>query len=383
MRSTEADLRVAMSPQRDLELVRGEGAWLYDREGRAFLDCGVSYGASNLGHCHPAIVRAIQDQASRLLFVGGSVRNDVRARFLSALLGLAPMMSRAFLCNSGTESVEAGLKFARSATGRPRFVAAMRSFHGRTLGALSVTWKKEYREGFGPLLPDVDFVPFNDTEALKSAVDKTTAAVILEPVQGEGGVHVADPQFLRTARDLCDERGALLILDEVQTGLGRTGRIFAFERFGVTPDILCLAKSLAGGFPIGATLVTEAVASRLRGSHHSTFGGGPLACAAGAAALQVFVEERLWERAETLGASFLDALRGIRDPFIREVRGIGLMVAVELRGKATPILQRMMDRGVLAIPCGATAIRFLPPLVIEAEELHMAATAFAEALAHG
>lgn len=380
----ESEMRVALTPLRDLEIVRGEGAYLYAAGGRAYLDCGPSHGACNLGHAHPEVVRAIEEQARRLLFVGSSVRNDARRWFLDALLDIAPApLARTFLCNSGTEAVEAALKFARSATGRPRFVAAMRSFHGRTLGALSVTWKREYREAFEPLLPDVDFVPFNDTEALKAAIGPTTAAVILEPVQGEGGVHVAEPDYLRSARDLCSDAGALLVLDEVQTGLGRTGRLFALEHAGVEPDILCLAKSLAGGFPIGATLVTEEVHGRLRGSHHSTFGGNPLACAAGSASLSVLVRERLWERAGHLGVAFLDDLRGIDSPAIHEVRGIGLMAAVELRGKAAPVLQGMADRGVLAIPAGTATVRFLPPLVVSEEDLHRAAVAFEEALAHG
>ncbi|MGQ0797148.1 MAG: aspartate aminotransferase family protein, partial [Methanobacteriota archaeon] len=258
------------------------------------MDCGVSHGACNLGHAHPEVVRAIREQAGRLLLVDSTVRNDARAAFLEALFEILPdPLARTFLCNSGAEAVEAALKFARSATGRPRLVAAYRGFHGRTYGALSVTWKKEHRDAFGPLLADVDFVPFNDDEALKEAVGPSTAAVVLEPVQGEGGVHVASSSFLRTASDLCRDRGALLVLDEVQTGLGRTGRLFAFERAGVVPDVLCLAKSLAGGFPIGATVVTEAVHRGQRAAHHSTFGGNPLACAAGAASLRVLVRDRL------------------------------------------------------------------------------------------
>ena len=384
MRAIEAERLVGLAAPRDLEIVRGEGAILYDAAGRAFIDCGVSHAACNLGHAHPDVVRAIEAQARKLLLVDSTVRNDARASFLEALFEIVPdPLARAFLCNSGAEAVEAALKFARSATGRPRFVAAYRGFHGRTFGALSVTWKKEHRDAFGPLLPDVDFVPFNDEEALKEAVGPSTAAVVLEPVQGEGGVHVASPSFLRTAADLCRDRGALLVLDEVQTGLGRTGRLFAFERAGVVPDVLCLAKSLAGGFPMGATVVTEAVQRGLRAGHHSTFGGNPLACAAGAAAIRVLVRDRLWERAERLGRAFLEGLRSIDTDRIREVRGIGLMVAAELRTKAHPVLQGMLERGVLALNAGTTTVRFLPPLVIAPDDLHRAAVAFEEALAHG
>jgi acetylornithine/LysW-gamma-L-lysine aminotransferase len=379
----EAD-RLVGSAARDLEIVRGEGAFLYDDAGRAFLDCGVSHGACNLGHAHPDVVRAIEAQARRLLLVDGTVRNDARAAFLDALFDVLPEpLGRAFLCNSGAESVEAALKFARSATGRSRFVAAYRAFHGRTFGALSVTWKREARDAFGPLLPDVDFVPFNDAEALKDAVTPATAAVILEPVQGEAGAHVADPGFLRTAADACADRGALLILDEVQTGFGRTGRLFAFERSGIVPDILCLAKSLAGGFPMGATIVSESVHAALRGGHRSTFGGNPLACAAGAASIRAIVRDRLWERADRLGRAFLEDLRAIPTDRIREVRGLGLLVAAELRTSGRAVLEGLYVRGILAIPAGASTVRFLPPLVIPAEDLRRVASAFEEALDDG
>ena len=380
----ESEMRISTTPQRDVEIVRGEGCLLFGADGRTYLDFGVSHGACNLGHTHPAVVRALQDQARRLLFVGSGVRNDARRGFLAALSEIVPApLSRTFLSNSGAEAVEAALKFARSATGRPGLVAALRSFHGRTFGALSVTWRKEFREPFEPLLPGVDFVPFNDAEALAGAVGKDTAAVILEPVQGEGGVYVGDPEYLRAARDLCTDRGALLILDEVQTGLGRTGRTFDLERAGTVPDVLVLGKSLAGGFPIGATVVTDDVHGRLRGSHHSTFGGGPLACAAGVAALQVLRESDLAGRAADLSVTFLRRLRGLDSPGVREVRGISLMAAVELRGKAAPVLEGLMDRGILAIPSGTATVRFLPPLVVTPEELDAAVLALEGVLAGG
>lgn len=380
----ESEMRISATPQRDVEIVRGEACRLFGADGRTYLDFGVSQGACNLGHSHPAVVRALEAQARRLLFVGSGVRNDARRGFLAALSEIVPApLTRTFLSNSGAEAVEAALKFARSATGRRGLVAALRSFHGRTFGALSVTWRKEFREPFEPLLPGVDFVPFNDPEALAGAVGKDTAAVILEPVQGEGGVYVGDPEFLRTARDLCTDRGALLLLDEVQTGLGRTGRTFDLERAGIVPDVLVLGKSLAGGFPIGATLVTDDVHGRLRGGHHSTFGGGPLACAAGTAALQVLVDSDLAGRADDLGRTFLRRLRALEAPGVREVRGIGLMAAVELRGKAAPVLEALMDRGILAIPSGTATVRFLPPLVVTPEELDAAVLALEEVLDGG
>ncbi len=377
-------MRVALHPQRELEIVRGVGAVLTSVDGRDYVDVGISQGACNLGHAHPEVTCAIAAQAHRLSFVSTAARNDVRRRFLDALLTIAPApLERAFLCNSGTESVEAALKFARDATGRPGFIAARRAFHGRTLGALSVTWKKELRQAFEPLLPDVEFVGLNDEEALKEAVGPRTAAVILEPVQGEGGVHIAGAEFLRTARDLCDANGSLLIFDEVQTGLGRTGRLFACEHSGVAPDVMCLAKSLANGVPSGATLITEAVQERLRGSHQSTFGGNPLASAAGATTLEVLVRERLWERAARLGAAFLKHLRALTCAPIREVRGLGLMAAVELRQRAGPVLARMESLGYLALASGESTVRFLPPLVISPEQLQGAVGAFEEALLRG
>jgi acetylornithine/LysW-gamma-L-lysine aminotransferase len=354
-----------VSAPRGLTIVRGEGARLWDDHGRSYVDLGATHGVGNLGSSNPEVVRALEAQARELLYLGSGYGNPARTAFLDKLLSLLPpSFGPVFLSNSGTEAVEAALKIARSATGRAKVVAAMRGFHGRTMGALSATWRKELREPFEPLVPGFEHVPFNDAEALESAVDESTALVLLEPVQGEGGVHVATEEFLRTARAASERAGALLAFDEVQTGVGRTGRLFAFQHWSVVPDILLLAKSLAGGVPIGATITTDAIAQRFRGSHHSTFGGNPLACAAGLAALEYTVRERLPERAGRLGGIGLERLRSLPSEKVREVRGLGLLIGVELREKVAPYLAALEGRGFLALSAGATVLRLLPPLTI-------------------
>jgi LysW-gamma-L-lysine/LysW-L-ornithine aminotransferase len=365
-------------------IVRGAGASLWDRDGRRYVDLGATHGVGNLGASPPEIVRAVQQQAAELLYLGSGYDVPVRDEFLARLTGvLPPSLDRVFLSNSGTEAVEAAIKFARAATGRPKIVAAMRGFHGRTFGALSATWRKEFREPFEPLVPGFVHVPFNDADALAAAVDETTALVLLEPVQGEGGVHVADADFLRAARARTEATGALLALDEVQTGVARTGRLFAFERWGVVPDLLTLAKSLAGGVPIGATVTTEAVQQRFRGSHHSTFGGSPLACAAGLATLDVVVRERLWERAERLGTRAFERLRHLPPGKVREVRGLGLLLGIELRERVAPVLAALEKKGFLALPAGSTVLRLLPPLVIEEDDWSAGLEAIEEVLGRG
>ena len=367
-----------------LAIVRGEGAHLFDRTGRRYVDLGATHGAGSLGASHPDIVRAIQEQAAQLIHLGSGYENPVRAAFLERLLSLLPpRFARVFLSNSGTEAVEAAIKIARSATGRPKVVAARRGFHGRTFGSLSATWRRELREPFEPLVPDFVHVPYNEPDALEAAVDERTALVLLEPVQGEGGVHVATGAFLRAARTACDRVGALLGFDEVQTGLGRTGRLFAFEHFGVLPDLLMLAKSLAGGVQVGATVTTAEVESRFRGSHHSTFGGNPLACAAGLAALDVLVRERLAERAAHLGSLAAPRLAELPPTHVREVRGLGLMWGVELRERAAPVLAALEADGFLAISAGATVVRMLPPLVIGESDWLGGLGSLRGAVAHG
>ena len=365
-------------------IVRGDGAILWDDTGRRFVDLGATHGVGNLGANPPEVVRAVQRQAAELIYLGTGYPVPIRRAFLDRLVGLLPPpLDRVFLSNSGTEAVEAAIKIARSATGRPKIVAAMRGFHGRTYGSLSATWRRELREPFEPLVPDFVHVPFNDGPALEAAVDERTALVLLEPVQGEGGVHVADPGFLAAARSATERSGALLAFDEVQTGIARTGRLFAFERWGVVPDLLLLAKSLAGGVPIGATVTSAAIESRFHSTHHSTFGGNPLACAAGDAALGAVVRDRLWERAERLGDYARARLAALPPERVREVRGLGLLLGVELRGRVAPVLERLEAKGFLALPAGATVLRLLPPLVIAEDDLKAGLEAIEEVVGGG
>ena len=361
--------------KRDIILVRGENARVWDREGRCYIDCVAGHGTANLGHCHPAVVEAVRQQAGRLVSCSNTFYNDARALFLERLAGAAPPgLGRAFLCNSGAEAVEAALKLARFTTGRARFVCARQAFHGRTLGALSATHNPLYRDGFAPLLDGFTFVPFNDLQAAEAAVTGETAGVLLEVVQGEGGVHVADGHYLAGVAALCRERGALLLIDEVQTGFCRTGRLFAFERFGLAPDLVCLAKAIAGGLPMGAVLCSSSIQAQPN-KHGTTFGGNPLCCAAASASLGVMVETRLWEQAERKGESLMARLRAIRSPRVREVRGLGLMVGIELREKVRPHLDRLAAEGVLALPAGPNVLRLLPPLTIEEDDLYRVAEA--------
>lgn len=363
--SVEREHGAGVYALRGLTIVRGEGARVWDAQGRAYIDCIAGHGAAILGHAHPAVVRALAEQAGRLVSCPGTFANDVRAALLARLAHVTGF-PRFFLCNSGAEAVEAALKFARLVTGRPGLVAATRGFHGRTTGALSLTWEPKYRRPFEPLLPEVTHVPFNDVEAATKAISGRTAAVIVEPVQGEGGVRPADPEYVAALRSLCDEQGALLIFDEVQTGFGRTGRLFAFQHFGVVPDMVALAKGMAAGVPAGAVAIGPRVGALPAGSHGSTFGGNPLACAAALATLDVLEGENLPARAARLGAWALGRLRrALADtPAVREVRGLGLMVGVELRRRVTPLLRALQEDGVLALPAGPTVVRLLPPLTI-------------------
>lgn len=366
--------------KRPLLIVRGAGARVWDAQGREYVDCAAGHGVALVGHCHPQVVAAIREQAERLITCSEAFYNDRRAELQAELVALMPGMERVFLCNSGTEAVEAAIKFARLATGRPGVVAARNGFHGRTMGALSATWRPEYRRPFEPLVPGFRHLPFNDAEALEAAVGPETAAVILEVVQGEGGVRPGDRAYLRRAQELCRERGALLIVDEVQTGLGRTGRMMACQHYGLEPDLVCLAKGLAGGLPMGAVLIGPRVGELPVGVHGSTFGGNPLSCAAALATLRVIQEESLPARAAASGEFFLSRLRRISSPLIRDIRGLGLMVGIELRRRGRPYLQDLAERGVLALPAGPTVLRFLPPLVISQEELERVVQAVDETL---
>lgn len=367
--------------KREVVIVRGKGALLFDDGGKEYIDCVGGQGVANLGHSHPVIAQAVMEQATRLISCPEMFYNDRRAELQARWVQNSPPgIKRVFLCNSGTEAVEAALKFSRQGTGRTEIVAAMRGFHGRTLGALSATWNKKYREVFGPLVPDFKHIPYNNLERLEQTVSANTAAVLLEVIQGEGGVYPGTLEFLQGAQALCRERGALLIIDEVQSGFGRTGKLLALEHYDLQPDLICLAKSIAGGVPMGAVLIGERAGIIPTGSHGSTFGGNPLACAAGLAALDILEQERLIEKAARSGAYLMKQLAQIESPLIREIRGAGLMVGIEIRQKVAPYLQALMDRGVLALAAGLTVIRLLPPLVITRQQIDQVVVALQEVL---
>ncbi len=361
---------LGLFPKQLLVLVQGKGARVWDADGREYIDCIGGHGVATIGHANPAVIQAVTEQVQRLTVCPDGLYNDQRAQLLAELIRIAPPgLERAFLCNSGTEAVEAALKFARASTGRTKVVAAMRAFHGRTFGALSATWRKAYREPFEPLVPGFEFVPYNRLERMEQAVGGQTAAVILEVVQGEGGVIPGNSDYLRGVQSLCQQRGALLILDEVQTGFGRTGSMFASEHHDLQPDLMCLAKGIAGGLPMGAVLMGSRVGDLPIKSHGTTFGGNPLVCAAALAAIRYIERERLPERAAVLGTRFMEGLGAIPSPLVREVRGLGLMVALELKGRSATHLAALTERGVLALSAGANVMRFLPPLVISEDDI--------------
>lgn len=372
----ESQYTSGLYTKRPITIVRGEGARLWDSDGKEYIDCVGGQGAGNIGHGNTAVADAIATQARTLIACTEVFYNDKRAQLLEKLIQIAPTgMQRAYLCNSGAEAVEAALKFAWLKTGRREVIATMRGFHGRTMGALSATWEKKYREPFEPLLSGFKHIAYNDLAALDAAVTDKTAAVILEVVQGEGGVRPATAEFLLGAQRLCRERGAMLILDEVQTGFGRTGMMFACQHYNLQPDLICLAKSIAGGLPMGAVLIGERIGVLPAMAHGTTFGGNPLVCAASLAAIDYIEANQLSDRAAELGAWFQERLKQIQSPLIREVRGLGLMVGIELKQKVTPYLQALMGHGVLALPAGLTVLRFLPPLIITQAELARAADA--------
>ena len=369
-RQIEDQFSVGVYQKRDLVIVRGDGARVWDEAGREYVDCVAGIGVANVGHCHPTVVAAIQSQAARLITCNEIFYNDARALVLERLDRITPEgINRFFLCNSGTEAVEGAIKFARMATGRKHVVAAMRGYHGKTLGSLSATWERKYKEPFAPLVPDFSHVPYNNAAEFEKAIDDQTAAVILEPIQGEGGVRPATAEFLQAVRRACDEKGALLIIDEIQTGFGRTGRMFACEHFGILPNILTMAKGIAGGVPMGAIGIDRRVGEIEKQSHTSTFGGNPLACAAATAAIDVLVGQELPRHAAEMGAYFVERLRAMASPRVREIRGLGLMIGLELKEKAGPFAQALMQEGVLALLAGTTVLRFLPPLVITREQI--------------
>lgn len=357
-------------PKRDIVLVKGRGARVWDIEGKEYIDCSTGHGVANIGHCNDMVVQAISEQAQTLITCEGTYYNDKKALLLEKLISIAPSnLKRAFLCNSGTETIEAAIKFARYSTRKKNFICANRGFHGRTLGALSATFQPKYKEDFEPLVPGFKFAPFNIFEKLVAEVDDQTAGIILEIVQGEGGVYIGSREYFQQIRQLCDETGILLIIDEVQTGFCRTGRMFACQHHDLQPDMLCVAKSMAGGFPMGAVLCSEKVEVPIGGKHGSTFGGNPLACAAAIAAIDFMIANRLDLQSVEKGNYFLEKLSSHQFPRVRDIRQLGLMIGIELKEKVTPYLIQLMELGVLALPAGQLVLRLLPPLTISFEEI--------------
>ena len=355
--------------KKPIQIEAGDGVFLYDDDGVEYLDFGGSYACVPLGHDHDAVKAAVDDQLSRLTFVQASYPVDVREQLYETLADVAPTgLDNVWVCNSGTEANEAALKFARSATGKPKIISTMRAFHGRTMGSLSTTWKKKYRAPYEPLLADVEFVPYDDSDAMADAVDEDTAAVILEPIQGEGGINPASPEFMETTREVTEEVGAALVFDEIQTGLGRTGRMWACEHTGVVPDILTSAKGLGNGLPVGATLCRDWVAEEY-GSHASTFGGNPVIAAAASATLSTLRDEQIPAHASEVGSYLREQLERELGDDVRDIRGAGLMVGIEVRGNANALVRDLaMDHGILALTSGRTVVRLLPPLVVGEEE---------------
>lgn len=357
----------------DIVFTHGDGCTIYDADGNAYIDCLAGIAVASVGHANARLANALAEQAKRLIICSQAHGNDKRVEFYEKLFAFIPEwmgLTRVFMANSGSEVNEAALKWARVATGRPRFVSAKRGFSGRTMGVLSITWEKKYREPFEPLAYQNDFISYNSVEQLDEYITDETAAVFLEPVQGEGGMHPATQEFLEAARQITQERGALLIMDEVQSGVGRTGKFLATEHYGIKPDMVTLAKGLGGGVPIGALLMSEEVAHKMpKGGHGTTFGGNALASAAAVAVLDEIQERGLLTHASEVGAYFMERLRALNSDKIREVRGLGLMIGVEFKEKVAPYIDALKNKGVMTINAGATVIRFVPPLIISKGEM--------------
>ncbi|MDE1770011.1 MAG: aspartate aminotransferase family protein [Thaumarchaeota archaeon] len=355
---------------------RGLGAHVWDANGKEYIDCMGGYGVALVGHCNPRVVKAIKEQLDKIITVHSSLYNKTRETFLEKLIKIAPKnLSQVYLNNSGTEAVEAAIKFARKFTGKKKMVAMNGSYHGKSLGALSVTFNQKYRKAFEPLVDTVNFSSYGDIEALRSVADSDTAMVILEPIQGESGINVAPDGFLQQVRKLCDEKGIVLVFDEIQAGLGRTGKMWACQHWDTVPDIMCLAKGIAGGVPMGATLVRpDILATISKGEQSSTFGGNPLSCAAGIGAIDTLVEDKLVENAEKNGKIFREGLERLKEKhkIIREVRGKGLMIGVEMKFEVKDILFDGIANNLLLLYSGKNILRLLPPLVISESDINKA-----------
>jgi len=352
---------------------KGVGAHVWDIDGKEYIDCMGGYGVALVGHQNKRVNDAIKEQIDKIITVHSSLYNKTREEFLKTLIGLAPKgLTQVHLNNSGSEAIEAAMKFARKFTGKKGMVAMKGSYHGKSFGALSLTFNPKYRKAFAPLVEKVSFASYGDMESLLSVIDDDTAFIILEPIQGESGIIVAPENFLQQVRKLCDEKGILLIFDEIQAGLGRTGRLWACDHWNTAPDILCLAKGIAGGVPMGATLARPDILSSMsKGEHSSTFGGNPMACAAGTAALKALTEDGLIENSEKMGKLFREGLEKLKEKhtMIREIRGKGLMIGIEMKFEIRDILMGLIKKGVLMLYSGRNILRILPPLVISEDDV--------------
>ena len=352
---------------------KGVGAHVWDVDGKEYIDCMGGYGVALVGHQNKRVNDAIKQQVDKIITVHSSLYNKTREEFLKTLIGLAPeKLIQVHLNNSGAEAIEAAIKFARKFTGKKGMVAMKGSYHGKSFGALSLTFNPKYRKAFAPLVEKVSFASYGDIDSLRSVIDNDTAFVILEPIQGESGIIVAPDGFLQQVRELCDEKGILLIFDEIQAGLGRTGRLWACDHWNTSPDILCLAKGIAGGVPMGATLTRpDILASMSKGEHSSTFGGNPISCAAGTAVLKALTEDGLIKNSEKMGKIFREGLEKLKEKhtMIREIRGKGLMIGIELKFEVRDILMGLIEEGVLMLYSGRNILRILPPLVISEEDV--------------
>lgn len=373
-RDVEERRDVGVLKKKPVAIRGGKGVELVGDDGATYLDFGASYGVAVLGHGHPAVADALDPDAA---FVHFTYPHEARARFFDRLADLTGL-DRTFPTSSGTEAVEAALKLSVASTERSKLVAVEGAFHGRSLGSLAMTYRRPFRAPFEDLLADVTFVP-PEPEAV-DAIDEDTALFLAEPVQGEGGVHPLPPGFLQAAQDRCREVGALFGVDEVQTGLGRTGSLFAYQALDLDPDLVCLGKALGNGYPIGACVVRDPVADVPARIHGGTYNGHPRACAVGDAVLATIVADDLPARAARLGDRLLDGLEGLVGPAARQARGLGLMAALELRSHNGPVLRGLADRGVLALSAGRTVVRFLPPLIVTEDHVDRALSALTEAL---
>ena len=352
---------------------KGLGAHVWDTSNKEYIDCMGGYGVALIGHRNERVVNAIKSQIDKIITVHSSLYSKTREEFLETLFKVAPQgLTQVHLNNSGAEAIEAAMKFARKFTGKKGMIAMNGSYHGKSMGALSITFNPKYRKSFQPLIDGVTFSPFGDIESLRSKIDSDTGFIILEPIQGESGIHVAPDGFLQDVRKLCDENGILLIFDEIQAGLGRTGRMWASEHWNTVPDILCIAKGIAGGVPMGVTMVRPDILDCIsKGEHSSTFGGNPLSCAAGTATLQSLTQDGLITNAEKMGKLFRDGLESLKEKHnvIREIRGKGLMIGIELKFEVRDILMEGIEKNLLLLYSGRNILRLLPPLVITEKDV--------------